>query len=107
MSDTEDIFKNYYGKNYEKVTPVEIRKMKENFGRKYPNATMSKFDFEVTVAKDGTVSERNIFYKVDLTSYDITSDTFRDNPERTNPYTGRMGGERSKGALSSHDLTRT
>ena len=78
---SEDIFRNYYGKNYEKVkaaTPIEIRKMKENFRRKYPNATLSKFDFEITFAKDGTVESRDIFYKVDdLTSYDITSDTFR------------------------------
>ena len=82
-----DIFRNYYGKNYEKVkaaAPVEIRKMKENFRRKYPNATLSKFDFEVTFAKDGTVESRDIFYKVDdLTSYDITSDTFRTNTEWT------------------------
>ena len=82
---SEDIFRDYYGKNYEKVkaaTPIEIRKMKENFRKKYPNATMSKFDFEVTFAKDGTVECRDIFFKVDnLTSYDITSDTFRSNPE--------------------------
>jgi hypothetical protein len=82
---SEDIFRNYYRKNYEKVkvaTPIEIRKMKGNFRKKYPNATMSKFDFEVTFAKDGTVESRDIFFKVDeLTSYDITSDTFRLNPE--------------------------
>lgn len=42
----------------------------------------SKFNFEVTFAKDGTVSERNIYFIIDeFTSYDITSDTFRDNPE--------------------------
>ena len=84
---SEEIFRNYYGKNYEKVkaaAPVEIRKMKANFIRKYPNATLSKFDFNVTFAKDGTVESRDIFYKVDdLTSYDITSDTFRTNPEWT------------------------
>ena len=84
---SEEIFRNYYGKNYEKVkeaAPIEIRKMKANFIRKYPNATLSKFDFEVTFAKDGTVDSRDIFYKVDdLTSYDITSDTFRTNPEWT------------------------
>ena len=84
---SEEIFRNYYGKNYEKVkaaVPVEIRKMKADFVRKYPNATLSKFDFEVTFAKDGTVESRDIFYKVDdLTSYDITSDTFRTNPEWT------------------------
>ena len=82
---SEDIFRNYYGKNYEKVkaeSPIEIQKMKANFIRKYPNATLSKFDFEVTFAKDGTVESRDIFYKVDdLTSYDITSDTFLTNPE--------------------------
>jgi hypothetical protein len=47
------------------ATPIEIRKMKESFRKKYPNATMSKFDFEVTFAKDGTVESRDIFYKVD------------------------------------------
>jgi hypothetical protein len=58
--------------------------MKANFIKKYPNATLSKFDFNVTFAKDGTVESRDIFYKVDdLTSYDITSDTFRTNPEWT------------------------
>jgi hypothetical protein len=54
---SEDIFRNYYGKNYEKVksaAPIEIRKMKANFIKKYPNATLSRFDFEVTFAKDGT-----------------------------------------------------
>jgi hypothetical protein len=40
-----------------------------NFRRKYPNATLSKFDFEITFAKDGTVESRDIFYKVD----DLTS----------------------------------
>ena len=84
---SEEIFRNYYGKNYEKVkaaAPIEIRKMKANFIKKYPNATLSKFDFNVTFAKDGTVESRDIFYKVDdLTSYDITSDTFRTNPEWT------------------------
>jgi hypothetical protein len=84
---SEDIFPNYYGKNYEKVkaaTPIEIRNMEENFRKKYPNATVSKFDFEVTFAKDGTVESGDIFFMVDnLTSYDITSDTFRSKPEGT------------------------
>jgi pyocin large subunit-like protein len=69
--------------------------MKANFIKKYPNATLSKFDFEVTFAKDGTVDSRDIFYKVeDLTSYDITSDTFRTNPEWTK-YMYWVGGWRS------------
>jgi hypothetical protein len=95
---SEDIFRNYYGKNYEKVkaaTPIEIRKMKEYFRKKYPNATMSKFDFEITFAKDGTVESRDIFYKVDsLTSHDITSNTFRTNPKWTK-FLHRVDGWRS------------
>jgi hypothetical protein len=84
---SEEIFRKYYGKNYEKVkaaAPVEIRKMKIDFMKKYHNATLSKFDFEVTFAKNGTIESRDIFYKVDdPTSYAITSDTFRTNPEWT------------------------
>jgi hypothetical protein len=83
----EEAFRNYYGKNYDKVrraAPVEIRKMKRDFAMRYPAATLSKFDFGVTFAKDGTVDSRDISYKVDdLTSYDITSDTFLGNPEWT------------------------
>jgi hypothetical protein len=84
---SEEILRNYYGKNYEKVkaaVPVEIRKMKANFMKQYPNATLSKFDFEVTFTSDGTVESRDIFYKVDdLTGYDIISDTIHTNPEWT------------------------
>lgn len=39
-----DLFKSYYGKNYDKVvkaTPIEIKKMKDEFRKKYPNATIS------------------------------------------------------------------
>lgn len=78
-----DIFRDHYGNNYEKVnatSPVEIRKMKEDFMKKYPGAKMSKFDFQVTFAKDGTVEDRDIEFKVtDLESYDIESNTFKRN----------------------------
>jgi hypothetical protein len=46
--------------------------MKEDFRKKYPGAEMSKFDFQVTFAKDGTLESKDIFFKVtDLESYDI------------------------------------
>ena len=87
MSTSEDIFRNYYGQNYEKVkaaVPVEIRKMKEDFRKKYPGAEISKFDFQVTFAKDGTLESRDIFFKVtDLESYDIKSSTFKINKKWT------------------------
>jgi hypothetical protein len=76
-----DLFKSYYGKNYDKVvkaTPIEIKKMKDEFRKKYPNATMS-----VKIQFWGHFCKRwNIYFISDeFTSYDITSDTFRDNPE--------------------------
>ena len=87
MSSSEDIFRNYYGQNYEKVNaavPIEIRKMKEDFRKKYPGAEMSKFDFQATFAKDGTLESKDIFFKVtDLESYDIKSSTFRTNKKWT------------------------
>jgi hypothetical protein len=56
--------------------------MKDEFRKKYLNANIAKFNCEVTFAKDGTVSEKNIYFIIDeFTSYDITSDTFRYNPE--------------------------
>jgi hypothetical protein len=39
---SEEIIRKFYGNNYEKVkaeAPVEIRKMKANIIKKYPNAT--------------------------------------------------------------------
>ena len=84
---SEGIFRNYYGQNYEKVkaaAPIERRKMKEDFRKKYPGAEMSKFDFQVTFAKDGTLESKDIFFKVtDLESYDIKSNTFRRNKKWT------------------------
>ena len=52
------------------------------FKEKYPNADMSKFDFEVDVDLSGKVTGVVVNYKVDEdTSYDITSDGFKSNPE--------------------------
>ena len=50
--------------------------------KKYPNANMSKFDFEVDVDLSGKVTGVVVNYKVDEdTSYDITSYGFKSNPE--------------------------
>ena len=52
------------------------------FRKKYPEADMSKFDFEVDVDLSGKVTGVIVNYKVDEdTSYDITSDGFKSNPE--------------------------
>jgi hypothetical protein len=53
------------------------------FKSKYPYADMSKFNFQVIVGKDGFVESVDIFFKLDdgVTSYDITSDTFKNHKE--------------------------
>ena len=52
------------------------------FKEKYPNADMSKFNFEVDLDLSGKVTGVVVNYKVDEnTSYDITSDGFKSNPE--------------------------
>ena len=52
------------------------------FKEKYPNADMSKFDFEVDVDLSGKVTGVVVNYKVNEdTSYAITSDGFKSNPE--------------------------
>jgi hypothetical protein len=52
------------------------------FRKKYPNADISKFDFEVDIDLSGKVTGVVVNYKVDEdTSYDITSDGFKSNPK--------------------------
>ena len=52
------------------------------FKEKYPNADMSKFDFEVDVDLSGKVAGVVVNYMVDEdTSDDITSDGFKSNPK--------------------------
>ena len=87
MTDTFDsIARQYYGKNYDKAMRLAKdtrEEMKRDFLNKYPNANINKFDFEVSVDKDLHV-ERSIYYKLDdKTSYDITSDTFKNNKNYT------------------------
>ncbi len=83
---TDSIFRQYFGKNYDKAmrlakdTREDIRR---DVLKKYPNADIDKFRFEVPVDKDLRV-EKNIYYNIDdTTSYDITSDTFKNNKEWT------------------------
>ena len=76
----DDLTRKYYGKNYDKAMKtakqVKIR-MKNDFLKKYPNADLSKFDFEVYLNQNGTLDSTNIFFKnSDVLSTDITSSTF-------------------------------
>ena len=83
---TDSIFRQYYGKNYDKAMRVAKdtrEEMRRDFLKKYPDADIDKFDFEVSMDQDLNV-EKTIYYKIDdTTSYDITSDTFLNNKEWT------------------------
>ena len=84
--EAEKYFKDMLGDNYEKVNEEANearRKEISEFKNKYPYADMSRFNFEVNISKDGSVEGVDIFFKLDdgVTSYDITSDTFKNNRE--------------------------
>ena len=58
--------------------------MKKQFKKKYPYADMSKFDFESDFDKNGNFQGSNIYFKNnDVLSTDITSDTFKNDPNMT------------------------
>ena len=86
MSTVEFIKKNY--DNPEKVLKLyhsELEKLKKNFSGKYPFAALSKFDFQVSINKDGSLDCSKIYFIVipHHTSYDVESDGFRKNPAYT------------------------
>ncbi len=83
---TDSIFRQYYRKHYDKAMRLAKdarEEMRRDFLRKYPNVDIDKFRFQVSVDKDVHV-EKNFCYKIDdTTSYDITSDTFKNDKEWT------------------------
>jgi hypothetical protein len=55
---------------------------KRRFIKKYPYANLSKFEFQAGLDKDGNIDGYTVYYKIDdVSSYDITSDTFLNNKE--------------------------
>ena len=79
------IKKNY--KNPEKVLKLfhsKHDKLEDNFLKKYPQADMMKFAFQVDINKDGTLESSRVYFQVDSTSaFDIKSKEFTSNPEYT------------------------
>jgi hypothetical protein len=55
---------------------------RRRFIKKYPYANLNKFEFQVNLDKDGDIDKYVVYYKIDdVSSYDITSDTFLNNKE--------------------------
>ena len=83
----EDVEKKYFGKNYDFVVnerKVLDKQFKEYFLKKYPYADMTKFYFEHDIKKDGSWEKTITYFKNSPTvSTDITSDTFKNDPNMT------------------------
>ena len=77
----------YYGKNYDKVISEgkkEREKLKADFLKKYPNADISKFEFNAYYNQDNTLESTSIYFKnSDIFSTDIKSNTFLDDRSMT------------------------
>ena len=82
-----DAEKKYYGKEYDFV--VNERKaldemFKKDFKKKYPYVDMSRFYFEHDINKDGSWNKTITYFKNNAyISTNITSDTFKSDPEMT------------------------
>ena len=76
----DKLLKKYYRKNYYKAienAKEERIRIRNNFIKKYPNADLSKFEFDVDHNQDDTIDSTSIYFKnSDVLSTDITSDTF-------------------------------
>ena len=84
MSTSEE--KKFYGDEYDFVVnerKVLDKKFKDYFLKKYPYANMSKFYFEHDINKDGSWQKTIYFKNNDYVSTDISSDTFKNDPEMT------------------------
>ena len=79
--------KEYYGKNYDKAMEnirKEQSRMRADFLKKYPNADISKFEFDVTLKRNGDVDSTAIYFKnSDITGTYITSNTFLNDKSMT------------------------
>ena len=58
--------------------------MRAKFLKRYPNANLRKFQFEVDLKKDGSIESTSIYFKNnEYLSTDITSNTFLNNKTMT------------------------
>lgn len=78
----EKSYRQYYGENYDKALN-NLRKTKkrlrDEFEKKYPNAHISRFSFNVTLSKTGDVTGTSVPFKIRHNQFlDITTNTFKE-----------------------------
>ncbi len=68
---------------------------KKKFLEKYPDADVSKFNFEVKLTDEGNIGSYETYFKLtEKDSFDITSDTFLNNKKWTKYLTSNKGKEK-------------
>lgn len=77
----EKSYRRYYGKNYDKALK-NLRKtekrLRYEFKKKYPNAAIDRFNFNVMLSQTGEVTGTSVSYKIREGQFlDITTDTFK------------------------------
>ena len=82
----EDFVRKNY-KNPEKVIKLyhsEHDKLEKNFSKKYPQADIDKFAFQLDINKDGTLESSRVFFQVNsISAFDIKSKEFTSDPKYT------------------------
>ena len=72
----------YHGKNYHKALNnlrITKKRLRDSFEKKYPNAHISRFSFNVTLSKTGDVTGRSVSFKIREGQFlDITTSTFKE-----------------------------
>ena len=78
----EKSYRQYYGENYEKALnnlKVTKNQLKEEFIKKYPNAHLDRFSFNVVLSKTGDVLGTSVSFKVrDGQFLNITTNAFKE-----------------------------
>ena len=78
----ETSYKQYYGENYDKALKnlrSTKKSLRDDFLKKYPNANIKMFNFNVILSKSGDVTGTSVSFKVrDEQFLDITTNTFKE-----------------------------
>ena len=85
----ETSYRQYYGKDYDKalnnLRTTKKKTIKRRIKKKYPNAHLDRFSFNVVLSKTGDVTETSVSFKVlDEQFLDITTKDFK------NLYSGEL-----------------
>ena len=78
----EESYRQYYGENYDKALRnlrSTKKSLKNDFKKKYPNANIKLFSFNVTLSKSGDVTGTSVSFKVrDGQFLGITTNAFKE-----------------------------